>query len=288
MICSPTRNASVITEDITRYMSDIEGYKRITKEKEIELANKIREGSAEERQQARDELICSNLKLVVKIAHDFKRYGMTFADIVAEGNRGLMTAADKFQPGHGAKFSCYATWWIKQSIRKALAEQTHTIRIPGGATQKVLNLAKVKLSFANEFNREPSDEEVRGITGLSEKQLENIKRADLKVYSIEASVNEDDSSRTTFGEFIGDSYDDGAQEKSNVDFAVSALNESLKDLPERDRYILIHMYGLGGAKMLDEDTICQEVGLPITRLHIKLRRLQGKLKEILQADGVDF
>lgn len=288
MICSPTRNTSVLTEDISRYMNDIQQFKLISKQREIELANLIHNGTPSEQAAAREELITSSLRLVVKIAHDFKRYGMTFADIVAEGNRGLMTAADKFQPGHGAKFSCYATWWIKQAIRKALAEQTHTIRIPGGATQKVLNLEKVKLSFANQFHRQPTDDEIKGITGLSDKQLENIKRADLKVYSIEASVSEDDSSRTTFGEFIGESLDDGAQEKSEVDYAVAALNESMKDLPERDRYILIHLYGLAGAKQLDENTICQETGLPITRLHIKLRRLQGKLKEILQADGVSL
>lgn len=285
MICSPTRNTTVITENIDAYMKDIEPYKRISTAREIELANLIKEGTEEQKHQAREELICSNLKLVVKIAHDFKRYGMTFADIVAEGNRGLMTAADKFMPGKGAKFSCYATWWIKQSIRKALAEQCHTIRVPGGATQKVLNLEKVKLSFTNQFNREPTEEELQELTGLTGKQIANIRRADLKVYSLEANVNEDDPRKTTFGDMVGENLDDGSQKSKEVDAEVAALREALKGLSDRDQFILTATYGLCGAKQLDENTVCQETGLPVTMLHVRLIKLQRKLKEVLQAGG---
>ena len=95
MICASTRNASVVTEDISRYMKDIEGYKLISRQREIELSNMIHHGTPEEKAAAREELITSSLRLVVKIAHDFKRYGMTFADIVAEGNRGLIIAAER-------------------------------------------------------------------------------------------------------------------------------------------------------------------------------------------------
>jgi RNA polymerase primary sigma factor len=212
---------------------------------------------------------------------------MTFADIVAEGNRGLVIAADKFLPGKGAKFSCYATWWIKQSIRKALAEQCHTIRIPGGATQKVLNLEKVKHSFRSQFNREPTDEELLGITGMSKKQLDNTKRADLKVYSIEAQISEDDPKKVTFGEVIKENLDDGSHMSAEVEAVVSEMLKVIQTFSDRDQWILKVTYGIGAEK-LDEDTVCQETGLPITRLHIRLRKLQRKLKEALQTSGASF
>jgi len=287
MICAQTRNTTVITEDISRYMKDIEQYKLISRQREVELSNMIHHGTPEEQAAAREELITSSLRLVVKISHDFKRYGMTFADIVAEGNRGLVIAADKFLPGKGAKFSCYATWWIKQSIRKALAEQCHTIRIPGGATQKVLNLEKVRHSFRSQFNREPSDEELLEITGMTRKQLDNTKRADLKVYSIEAQISEDDPKKGTFGEVLKDNLDDGSQEEKEVDGVVQELRKAMEGLSDRDKFILQHCYGIG-AKRLDENTVCQEVGLSITRLHIKMNQLQKKLKETLLANGASF
>jgi RNA polymerase primary sigma factor len=287
MICAGTRNATVITEDISRYMNDIEDIPRISTKREIELSNLIHHGTEAQKQAAREELICANLKLVVKISHDFKRYGMTFADIVAEGNRGLVIAADKFLPGKGAKFSCYATWWIKQSIRKALAEQCHTIRIPGGATQKVLNLEKVKHSFRSQFNREPTDEELLGITGMSKKQLDNTKKADLKVYSIEAQISEDDPKKGTFGEVIKENLDDGSHMSAEVEAVVSEMLKVIQTFSDRDQWILKVTYGIGAEK-LDEDTVCQETGLPVTRLHIRLRKLQRKLKEALQTSGASF
>lgn len=287
MICASTRNTTVVTEDISRYMKDIEGYKLISRQREIELSNMIHHGTPEEKATAREELITSSLRLVVKIAHDFKRYGMTFADIVAEGNRGLIIAADKFLPGKGAKFSCYATWWIKQSIRKALAEQCHTIRIPGGATQKVLNLEKVKHSFRSQFNREPTDEELQEITGMSRKQLENINKADLKVYSIEAQISEDDPKKGTFGEVIKENLDDNSQRSAEMEAVVQELHKAMEGLSDRDKYILQHCYGIG-ADRLDETTVCQETGLPITRLHVRLLKLQKKLKESLKTNGVSF
>ena len=287
MICAQTRNMSVITEDISRYMNDIEEFKRISTKREIELSDIIHHGTEQEKAAAREELICANLKLVVKISHDFKRYGMTFADIVAEGNRGLVIAAEKFLPGKGAKFSCYATWWIKQSIRKALAEQCHTIRIPGGATQKVLNLEKVKHSFRSQFNREPTEEELLEITGMTKKQLDNINKADLKVYSIEAHISEDDPKKGTFGEVIKENLDDESHASAEVDAVITELRNVMKDLSDRDKFILQHFYGIG-AKRLDENTVCQEVGLSITRLHIRMTKIQKILKEKLLTNGVTF
>lgn len=287
MVCTSTRSTSVVTEDITRYMNDIEQYKLISKQREIELSNMIHHGTPEEQAAAREELITSSLRLVVKIAHDFKRYGMTFADIVAEGNRGLMIAADKFLPGKGAKFSCYATWWIKQSIRKALAEQGHTIRIPGGATQKVLNLEKVKQSFRSQFHREPTYEEILGVTGMSKKQLDNTRKADLKVYSMEANISEEDPERGTFAEVIKENLEEEDTKNAELDSVLTELRKKMEGLSDRDRYILQHCYGIG-AKQLDENTVCQETGMSITKLHVRLIKLRRILKESLLADGVCF
>ena len=136
---------AIRTENITSYMRDIKQIPLINRDKEAELSAMIHSDDDMQVLAARNELVCSNLRLVVKIAHDFKQYRLPFDDLVAEGNIGLIRAAEKFDPGKGAKFSCYAAWWIKQAMRKAIANQTRTIRVPGQCAQKPVSYTHLTL-----------------------------------------------------------------------------------------------------------------------------------------------
>lgn len=270
------------TENIDAYMSDIESFKRITTDQENELADRIHNGSDFERAEARDTLICANLKLVVKIAHDFKHCGLPFNDLVSEGNIGLMTAADKFDPSKGAKFSCYAAWWIKQAMRKALTSQSKAIRVPGGSAQRVARINKLKQSFVSEFDREPTMDELVSMTGYSAKRLQSLQAADVNVCSLSDTVKSD--SKTTFWDMLQDQTDDEHVSVRDFNDALDEVRASLQSMSDLDRSI-IESYGLHGISV-PEDTICQETGLCSYDLNKRLSKIFLKLRGRLVEAGI--
>lgn len=270
---------SIVTENITAYMKDIDDIPRITITREKELANLIHNGETDEiKQKARTELICSNLKLVVKIAHDFKRYGMTFADIVAEGNCGLMMAVDRYDPTKGAKFSCYAAWWIKQSIRKAIINQTRTVRIPSSCAQKALKLQKIKDAFANETGRDASDAELIQAAGISARALAGLKYAEIQTYSIDELVSAD--SETTFGDMLTQEpdYTESSTETTTRSSDITRILHMLSDLSALERFVVQHTFGVGQHDTLETCVICQETGLTQTQLNTVLSGAIEKLR----------
>ena len=265
----------MITENITAYMRDIKQYPRIDHKREAELSLAIHTGTAEECQQAMDELICCNLRLVVKIAHDFKRFGVTFADLVAEGNCGLITAARKFDPSKGARFSCYAAWWIKQNMRQAVANQTRTVRIPGGAAQKVLKAQKLATAFVNKFNREPTDQELADMLGCTLRALQTIKEASIKLYSVDDALKEDGD--TTFNDMLAD-MDSEEDAKAKRYDSIQNLKTLLTGLRDRERFIIQASFGIDMPQQPD-NIICQETGMPVQALTRKRRRLLSQLHD---------
>jgi len=273
------------TENIDAYMSDIEAFKRITVEQENELADRIHNGTEWERTEARNTLICANLKLVVKIAHDFKHCGLPFNDLVSEGNLGLMTAADKFDPAKGAKFSCYAAWWIKQSMRKALSNQSRTVRVPGGSAQKAMRVDKLRQSFLSEIGREPTLDELSAVTGYSLKKLQGLRAADVNVCSLADTVNTD--SDTTFGDMLQDKTDEEHVAVADFNDALVEVRNALDDCTDMERWIIENSYGLNG-NVLTEDTVCQETGISSDELHSRLRKLFRKLKDRMKKSGIDL
>ncbi|NCC66519.1 MAG: sigma-70 family RNA polymerase sigma factor [Spirochaetia bacterium] len=142
------------------YMQDIGQISLVTKEEEVDLAAKIHGTDPKAHEEARATLIQANLRLVVKIAHDFKGLGLPLLDLISEGNIGLMRAGEKFDPAKGAKFSSYAAWWIKQSMRRALANQSRTIRIPVQSAGKINKIKSVRMKLTEELGREPTDAEI--------------------------------------------------------------------------------------------------------------------------------
>src|SRR5881398_4255969 len=146
--------------------------------------------------------VIGNLRLVVTIAHDYANLGLPLLDLISEGNIGLTKAVERFEPGKGAKLSTYAMWWIKQSIKRALANQSKTIRLPVHLVDKISKVRRVSLQMSDELGREPTDEELGEELGIATEKVSRLKSIGIRPASLDAPIGDDDS--TEFGESIGD------------------------------------------------------------------------------------
>ena len=180
------------------YLREIGQIPLLTPDQEIELAAKIKKGDRE----ARALMIRSNLRLVVKIAHDYANLGLPLLDLISEGNIGLMKAVERFDPAKGGKLSTYAAWWIKQSIKRALANQSKTIRLPVHLVDKISKMRRVSLQMSEELGREPTDEELGDEIGIASGKVSQLKTVSIRPASLDAPISDDDS--TEFGEIVGD------------------------------------------------------------------------------------
>ncbi|MBE6387043.1 MAG: sigma-70 family RNA polymerase sigma factor [Lentisphaeria bacterium] len=227
--------------------------------------------SAEQNSCENDVLIEQNLRLVLKIANDFLGRGLPWDDLVSEGNRGLMSAARKFDPKRGTKFSTYSAWWIKQAIRQAIAEQTQAVRVPIGTQLNSRRIRRgVKLYF-EEFGREPDDEELAAYTNLplaTIKRLRNTRQADMQ--SLNANVLSDDEDGSEFQEFLSDN-DTAAPDENLLRIEdIDQLLKLLDRLPERERMVLRLRFGLDGSPVLT----LEEVGKQLNCTNERIRQIQ--------------
>src|SRR5260370_20722010 len=180
------------------YLREIGQVQLLTPEEEIDLAARIKKGDRE----ARTLMIKANLRLVVKIAHDYANLGLPILDLVSEGNIGLMKAVERFDPAKGGKLSTYAAWWIKQSIKRALANQSKTIRLPVHLVVKISKMNRVASQISEELGREPTDDEVAEEIGISSSKGSQLKTASTRPTSLDAPIGDYDS--TEFGEIVRD------------------------------------------------------------------------------------
>src|SRR5437773_6441378 len=183
---------------LERYLKEIGRIPLLTPEQEIELAGKIKKGDVA----ARERMILANLRLVVTIAHDYANLGLSLLDLISEGNIGLTKAVERFDPTKGAKLSTYAAWWIKQSIKRALANHSKTIRLPVHLVDKISKVRRVSLQMSDELGREPTDEELGEEIGISSEKVARLKSLGIRPASLDAPIGDDDSSE--FGDVIGD------------------------------------------------------------------------------------
>src|SRR5213594_2150984 len=174
---------------LARYMREIGRFSLLTPQQEIELARKIKKGDRE----ARERMINANLRLVVTIAHDYANLGLPLLDLISEGNIGLTKAVERFDPTKGAKLSTYAMWWIKQSIKRALANQSKTIRLPVHLVDKVAKVRRVSLQMSDELGREPTDEELGEEIGIASGNVAKLKSLGIRPVSLDAVVGDEDS-----------------------------------------------------------------------------------------------
>lgn len=265
---------------IKLYLREIGQIPLLTPQQEIELAAKIRRGDTA----ARELMIKANLRLVVKIAHDYDWLGMPILDLINEGNIGLMKAVERFDPNKGGKLSTYAAWWIKQSIKRALANQGKTIRLPVHLVDKIAKMRRVAMRLQEEFGREPTDEELGEEMGMTASRVAQLRTAAIRPASLDAPVGEEGDSNL-FGDIIEDEQADTPYEQLEEKTVTSMLREMVKTLPPREATILTFRFGLDGSNERTLEEVGQKFGVTRERvrqvqniaLH-KLRRMIQKLE----------
>ncbi len=251
--------------NIGLYLREISQVPLLTPQEEVKLAAQIKRGN----KKAREKMIKANLRLVVKIAHDFSNYGLPLLDLVSEGNIGLMKAVERFDPKKGGKLSTYASWWIKQSIKRALANQSKTIRLPVHLVDKIAKIRRVAGQMTEELGRDPTNEELAEELGLDPAKVAHLKNVGVRPASLDAKLHPDDD--TAFGDLVGD-------ERAEDPFAAlrdKDLREEVGDLLDvldpRERKIIAFRYGLGGSR---ERTL-EEVGRKFGVTRERIRQLQN-------------
>src|SRR6266436_1033360 len=272
------------------YLREIMQTPLLTARQEIELAARIKKGD----QKARAWMIKANLRLVVKIAHDYSNLGLPLLDLISEGNIGLIKAVERFNPGKGGKLSTYGAWWIKQSIKRALANQSKTIRLPVHLVDKISKMRRVSLHMSKELGREPTDEEFAEEIGISSAKLSQLKTVSIRPASLDAPIGDDDS--TEFGEIVGDEDAQTPFEMFRDKNMRDELSELLKVLDDRERKIIFDRFGLDGGKPKSLEEVGKKFGVTRERIRqlqnialAKLRRALAKReKPIVRRDPVQF
>ncbi len=252
------------------YMQDIGKISLVTKDEEIELAADIHGNDPNARERARAILIKANLRLVVKIAHDFKGLGLPLLDLISEGNIGLMRAVEKFDPKKGAKFSSYAAWWIKQSMRRALANQSRTIRIPVQSAGKINKIKSMRLKLTEELGREPTDAEIAERLEFSRRTVSGLRLADLRTFSLHDPIQQGEDGE--FQDIIPDSATQTPERILGDMESVDRLKGLIKELDEREKKILRMRFGLDGEKPRTLEEVSQEIG----RTRERVRQIQNQ------------
>jgi RNA polymerase primary sigma factor len=259
------------------YLREIGKTALLTREEEVQLADRIKVGDME----ARAHMIKANLRLVVKIAQDYANYGLPLLDLISEGNIGLMKAVERFDPNKGGKLSTYAAWWIKQSIKRALANQSKTIRLPVHMVDKISKMRRVAMVLSEELGREPTDEELSEEIGIDRAKLSHLKSAAQRPTSLDAPIGDDDS--TQFGEIIGDEKAKTPLELLSHKNMHMQLDDLLEVLDERERKIVDARFGLAGEKPKTLEDVGQEFGVTRERIrqlqNIALKKLRRALQK---------
>jgi len=247
------------------YLREISKTPLLTVEEEVTLAGRIKNGDKE----ARSHMIRANLRLVVKIAQDYSGYGLPVTDLISEGNIGLMKAVERFDPEKGGKLSTYAAWWIKQSIKRALANQSKTIRLPVHMVDKIAKMRRISTMLAEALGREPTDEELADEIGLPRRKLAMLKQASQRPTSLDAPINEGEA--TEYSEIIGDERASNPLDMLSDKNLHGELDGLLAVLDDRERRIIDERFGLNGRKPLTLEEVGREFG--VTRERI--RQLQN-------------
>ncbi len=242
------------------YMREIAKTNLLTPQEEIELAARIEKGD----EKARARMIESNLRLVVKIAKDYSNYGVPMVDLISEGNLGLIKAVEKFDPKKGGKLSTYASWWIKQSIKRALANQGKTVRLPVHLVDKMARVRRISALMAETLGHEPTDLELSNELGIPREKLALIRQAAKQTRSLDEPTHDD--SVASFGETIGDDRAtdplEALSQKGNLD----DLDVVLDTLNERETEIIGSRFGLNGKRVLTLEEIGRNFGVSRERI----------------------
>src|ERR1043165_4862222 len=227
-------------------------------------------------------MIKANLRLVVKIAHDYENFGLPLLDLINEGNIGLMKAVERFDPAKGGKLSTYGSWWIKQSIKRALANQSKTIRLPLHLVDKISKMRRTAMRLQEELGREPTDDELAGEMGIPTSRVPQMRMAAIRPAPLDAPIGDDDSN--SYSEVVEDENAYTPYEQLEDKTVTSMLREMVTTLDPREATILRFRFGLDGGPERTLEEVGEKFGVTRERVrqiqNIALRKLRKMIEKL--------
>ena len=262
----------VLTDPVRMYLKEIGRIPLLKAEEEVDLAQRIEKGE----KKARAKLIQSNLRLVVSIAKRYLGRGMSFLDLIQEGNQGLMRAVEKYDWRRGYKFSTYATWWIRQAITRAIADQARTIRIPVHMVETINKLSQTARRMTQELGREVTHEELAKKMDLTPQRVQEIFKIAQETTSLEKPVGDEEDS--FLGDFIQDTTQPSPYDSASKQFLKENIEEVFQTLSEREAKVLKMRFGLGGYRAMTLEEVGKEFGVTRERIRQIEAKALRKLK----------
>ena len=263
-------NVDQFSDDSVRlYLREIGKIPLLSNEEEVDLAYRIVKGE----KKAKDKMVEANMRLVVSIAKRYSGRGLDFLDLIQEGNTGLLRAVEKFDPDKGFKFSTYATWWIRQAITRAIADQARTIRIPVHMVETINKVLRATRKLTNELNREPSVEEIAKEMGMEPEKVDYVMKIKQDIASLDATVGRDgDDEDSVLGDFIEDEGRVSPEDAAAAQMLKEQIAEILSSLSEREQKVVKLRFGIGGGR----PHTLEEVGAEFSVTRERIRQIEAK------------
>lgn len=263
-------NVDAFADDSVRlYLREIGKIPLLTPEEEAKLAQRIVKGD----KKAKDKMVESNMRLVVSIAKRYGGRGLDFLDLIQEGNTGLLRAVEKFDPSKGFKFSTYATWWVRQAITRAIADQARTIRIPVHMVETINKVLRTTRKLTSELNREPTNEEIAKALDMEPEKVDYVMRIKQDIASLDASIGrEGDDEDSVLGDFVEDEERDSPEDSAANQILKEQLSEIIATLTDREQKIIRLRFGIGGGR----PHTLEEVGAEFDVTRERIRQIEAK------------
>ena len=263
-------NVDSFADDSVRlYLREIGKIPLLTPEEEADLAQRIVKGD----KKAKDKMVESNMRLVVSIAKRYGGRGLDFLDLIQEGNTGLLRAVEKFDPDKGFKFSTYATWWVRQAITRAIADQARTIRIPVHMVETINKVLRTTRKLTAELNREPTNEEIAKALDMEPEKIDYVMRIKQDIASLDASIGrEGDDEDSVLGDFVEDEERDSPEDSAANQILKEQLSEIIATLTDREQKIIRLRFGIGGGS----PHTLEEVGAEFDVTRERIRQIEAK------------
>ncbi len=265
------------------YMKEVQAFSKVlSEEEERELAKRVVQGDPK----ARDKMIQANLRLVVSMAKHYMGLGLSFSDLIAEGNVGLLRAVDKFDPNMGYRFSTYAAWWIRQSIIRALMRASSTLHIPVHVNNLLLKLKTVEAELSNKLGREPTDKELAKEMGITIARLRQLRTWRESATSLNVMVGE--SKDTELGELLDSMREESVREEIENKLAFDAVLSAMDNISEKEKKVLNMRFGLEDGKEHTLQEVADELGVTREGARIIEKRALEKIRQFLERESTEI
>ena len=259
------------------YMREVGTVELLTPEEEVKLAAKVKRGNAA----ARERMIRANLRLVVKIAREYEGLGLPLLDLISEGNIGLMSAVERFDPAKGAKLSTYSSWWIKQAIRRGLANQSKTIRLPVHIVDRIYQIRRTGLKLQEVLGREPTDAELAAEIGITVKEVTDMRASAIRPASLDAPLGDDETNR--LADIVRDENAVSPYQHLEEKTTRKTLTDLVAKLPKREAAILRFRFGLDDERERTLEEVGEEFGVTRERVRQLQNLALKKMRRMISA-----